>query len=86
METEIPATDQLILYHNRELSEMVDSALLIDMYPKRLLVDQLFVYSKERMDRQNLTLPDLRKSFLISLNLSNVIVFYDYQLICSFAY
>ncbi|OWF35119.1 serine/threonine-protein kinase TBK1-like isoform X2 [Mizuhopecten yessoensis] len=58
-ETDIPAVEQLILYDNRELSEIVVQTMEIQEYPKRILTGQLFLYSRERVDRQKLALPEI---------------------------
>lgn len=58
-ETDIPAVEQLILYDNRELSEIVQQTMEIQEYPKRILTGQLFLYSRERVDRQKLALPEI---------------------------
>ncbi|KAJ8302294.1 hypothetical protein KUTeg_021281 [Tegillarca granosa] len=56
-ETEIPASEQLILYHNRDLSEIIDPTAEIFTYPKNILLGQLFLYNRERVDQQRLIMP-----------------------------
>ncbi|XP_078339559.1 serine/threonine-protein kinase TBK1-like isoform X1 [Crassostrea virginica] len=58
-ETEIPASEQLILYHNREISEIIDMTSEIQSWPKNVLHGQLYLYQRERLDQQRLNLPEI---------------------------
>ncbi|XP_062602166.1 serine/threonine-protein kinase TBK1-like [Saccostrea cucullata] len=58
-ETEIAASEQLILYHNREISEVIDMTAEIQNWPKNVLHGQLYLYQRERLDQQKLSLPEI---------------------------
>ncbi|XP_062604838.1 uncharacterized protein LOC134266636, partial [Saccostrea cucullata] len=62
-ETEIAASEQLILYHNREISEVIDMTAEIQNWPKNILHGQLYLYQRERLDQQKLSLPEIRLNY-----------------------
>ena len=66
--TEIPAGEQLILFHNKELSELVESTIEIQNWPKKILRGQFFLYQRERLDQQRLVLPEIRKFISFNIN------------------
>ncbi|XP_055999625.1 serine/threonine-protein kinase TBK1-like isoform X3 [Ostrea edulis] len=58
-ETEIMASEQLILYYNREISEVIDMTAEIQNWPKNVLNGQLYLYQRERLDQQRLNFPEI---------------------------
>lgn len=58
-ETEIAASEQLILYHNREISEVIDMTAEIQNWPKNVLHGQLYLFQRERLDQQKLNQPEI---------------------------
>lgn len=60
--TEITASEQLILFHNRELNEIIEGTLEIHSWPKNILRGQLYLYQREKLDQQRLVLPEIRKT------------------------
>ncbi|XP_061195417.1 serine/threonine-protein kinase TBK1-like [Saccostrea echinata] len=57
--TEIAAGEQLILFHNRELSEIIEGTLEMQNWPKNILRGQLYLYQREKLDQQRLVLPEI---------------------------
>lgn len=60
--TEIAAGEQLILFNNRELSELIEGTVQMQQWPKNLLRGQVFLYQREKLDQQRLVLPEIRKT------------------------
>lgn len=60
--TEIAAGEQLILFHNRELSEIIEGTIQMQNWPKNLLRGQVYLYQREKLDQQRLVLPEIRKT------------------------
>lgn len=62
MESDIPSGQQLILFQNRELEEIInDITCEVLHYPASILHGQLFLYNKERIDVKKIMIPDIRK-------------------------
>ncbi|KAJ8302292.1 hypothetical protein KUTeg_021279 [Tegillarca granosa] len=59
METEIPASEQLLIFNNKELKEVVDATSEIQSYSKNILEGQLFLFNKERYQQDTLVIPDI---------------------------
>lgn len=57
--TEIAAGEQLILFHNRELSEIIEGTIQMQNWPKNLLRGQVYLYQREKLDQQRLVLPEI---------------------------
>ncbi|XP_062584069.1 serine/threonine-protein kinase TBK1-like [Saccostrea cucullata] len=57
--TDIAAGEQLILFHNRELSEIIEGTLEVQNWPKNILRGQLYLYQREKLDQQRLVLPEI---------------------------
>lgn len=60
--TEIAAGEQLILFHNRELSEIIEGTIQMQNWPKNLIRGQVYLYQREKLDQQRLVLPEIRKT------------------------
>ena len=66
MESDIPSGQQLVLFQNRELEEIVnDLTCEVQNYPTSVLHGQLFLYNKERIDIKKIMIPDIRMFFFI---------------------
>lgn len=60
MESDIPSGQQLILFQNRELEEIInDITCEVQNYPTSILHGQLFLYNKERIDVKKIMIPDI---------------------------
>lgn len=60
MESDIPSGQQLILFQNRELEEIInDITCEVQHYPSSILHGQLFLYNKERIDVKKIMIPDI---------------------------
>lgn len=60
MESDIPSGQQLILFQNRELEEIVnDLTCEVQNYPTSVLHGQMFLYNKERTDVKKIMIPDI---------------------------
>lgn len=57
--TEIAAGEQLILFHNRELSEIIEGTIQMQNWPKNLIRGQVYLYQREKLDQQRLVLPEI---------------------------
>lgn len=60
MESDIPSGQQLILFQNRELEEIVnDMTCEVQNYPTSVLHGQLYLYNKDRTDVKKIMIPDI---------------------------
>lgn len=64
-ETEIPAGSQLILWHDKHLSDVVDLSAAAQSYPKTITKTMLYVVNKLSMEGGVLKLSYIRKDFFI---------------------
>ena len=59
--TDIPAGDQLILWTDRELCNVIDTSLPLDAVPRSISRAQLFLVSRSCMDNCRLKVIGIRK-------------------------
>lgn len=64
-QTEIPAGSQLILWNDRELSDVIDPAAAVQSYPKVITKTRIYVINRLSVETGMLRVLYIRKSFSI---------------------